>query len=127
MHLTTPSRPAAPLMSLPRAGPESHYQQTGQASAPQVGRGAAAAGLGFRAGHPGRRPESRSGGEETSVWEKCCTEFFKWADLLEHQRSCPKVQRVLIVHEDAPAPPAEDFVEPSPANPPSERAKSEAA
>uniref|UniRef100_A0A2K5E7X8 Sal-like protein 3 n=1 Tax=Aotus nancymaae TaxID=37293 RepID=A0A2K5E7X8_AOTNA len=72
-------------------------------------------------------PESRSGGEETSVCEKCCAEFFKWADLLEHQRSCPKLPPVLIVHEDAPAPPAEDFPEPSPASSPSERAESEAA
>uniref|UniRef100_A0A2I3GSD9 Sal-like protein 3 n=1 Tax=Nomascus leucogenys TaxID=61853 RepID=A0A2I3GSD9_NOMLE len=50
-------------------------------------------------------PESRSGGEETSVCEKCCAEFFKWADFLEHQRSCTKLPPVLIVHEDAPAPP----------------------
>uniref|UniRef100_A0A087WXW6 Sal-like protein 3 n=1 Tax=Homo sapiens TaxID=9606 RepID=A0A087WXW6_HUMAN len=47
-------------------------------------------------------PESRSGGEETSVCEKCCAEFFKWADFLEHQRSCTKLPPVLIVHEDAP-------------------------
>uniref|UniRef100_A0A2K6T0S7 Spalt like transcription factor 3 n=2 Tax=Saimiri boliviensis boliviensis TaxID=39432 RepID=A0A2K6T0S7_SAIBB len=39
-------------------------------------------------------PESRSGGEETSVCEKCCAEFFQWADLLEHQRSCPKLPPV---------------------------------
>uniref|UniRef100_H2QEQ8 Sal-like protein 3 n=1 Tax=Pan troglodytes TaxID=9598 RepID=H2QEQ8_PANTR len=72
-------------------------------------------------------PESRSGGEETSVCEKCCAEFFKWADFLEHQRSCTKLPPVLIVHEDAPAPPPEDFPEPSPASSPSERAESEAA
>nr|XP_055224005.1 sal-like protein 3 isoform X4 [Gorilla gorilla gorilla] len=72
-------------------------------------------------------PESRSGGEETSVCEKCCAEFFKWADFLEHQRSCTKLPPVLIVHEDAPAPPPEDFPEPSPATSPSERAESEAA
>uniref|UniRef100_A0A2I3G841 Sal-like protein 3 n=1 Tax=Nomascus leucogenys TaxID=61853 RepID=A0A2I3G841_NOMLE len=71
-------------------------------------------------------PESRSGGEETSVCEKCCAEFFKWADFLEHQRSCTKLPPVLIVHEDAPAPPPEDFPEPSPASSPSERAESEA-
>ncbi|PNJ29006.1 SALL3 isoform 4 [Pongo abelii] len=47
-------------------------------------------------------PESRSGSEETSVCEKCCAEFFKWADFLEHQRSCTKLPPVLIVHEDAP-------------------------
>ncbi|XP_063468107.1 sal-like protein 3 isoform X2 [Symphalangus syndactylus] len=70
-------------------------------------------------------PESRSGGEETSVCEKCCAEFFKWADFLEHQRSCTKLPPVLIVHEDAPAPPPEDFPEPSPASSPSERAESE--
>ncbi|KAL4838744.1 hypothetical protein H8958_012282 [Nasalis larvatus] len=72
-------------------------------------------------------PESRSGGEETSVCEKCCAEFFKWADFLEHQRSCTKLPPVLIVHEDAPAPPPEDFPEPSPTSSPSERAESEAA
>ncbi|XP_011789782.1 PREDICTED: sal-like protein 3, partial [Colobus angolensis palliatus] len=63
-------------------------------------------------------PESRSGGEETSVCEKCCAEFFKWADFLEHQRSCTKLPPVLIVHEDAPAPPPEDFPEPSPTTSP---------
>ncbi|PNJ29005.1 SALL3 isoform 3 [Pongo abelii] len=72
-------------------------------------------------------PESRSGSEETSVCEKCCAEFFKWADFLEHQRSCTKLPPVLIVHEDAPAPPPEDFPEPSPASSPSEHAESEAA
>uniref|UniRef100_A0A2K6LM28 Sal-like protein 3 n=1 Tax=Rhinopithecus bieti TaxID=61621 RepID=A0A2K6LM28_RHIBE len=72
-------------------------------------------------------PESRSGGEETSVCEKCCAEFFKWGDFLEHQRSCTKLPPVLIVHEDAPAPPPEDFPEPSPTSSPSERAESEAA
>nr|AAI48297.1 SALL3 protein [Homo sapiens] len=51
-------------------------------------------------------PESRSGGEETSVCEKCCAEFFKWADFLEHQRSCTKLPPVLIVHEDAPGLPS---------------------
>ncbi|XP_007951502.1 sal-like protein 3 [Orycteropus afer afer] len=71
--------------------------------------------------------ESRSGSEETSVCEKCCAEFFKWTDFLAHKKSCTKNPLVLIVHEDEPAPPAEDFPEPSPASSPSEPAESEAA
>nr|XP_021518464.1 sal-like protein 3 isoform X1 [Meriones unguiculatus] len=71
--------------------------------------------------------ESRSGGEETSVCEKCCAEFFKWADFLQHKKACTKNPPVLIVHEDEPAPPSEDFPEPSPASSPSDRAESEAA
>ncbi|XP_012513273.1 PREDICTED: sal-like protein 3 [Propithecus coquereli] len=45
-------------------------------------------------------PESRSAGEETSVCEQCCAEFFKWADFLRHKKNCPKNPPVLIVHED---------------------------
>ncbi|KAM4841101.1 sal-like protein 3 isoform 2-T2 [Thomomys bottae] len=73
--------------------------------------------------------DSRSGGEETSVCEKCCAEFFKWTDFLRHKRSCTKNPLVLIVREDAPAPPAEEFPEPSPASSPGggERSESEAA
>ncbi|XP_048219323.1 sal-like protein 3 [Perognathus longimembris pacificus] len=62
--------------------------------------------------------DSRSGGEDTSVCERCCAEFFRWTDLLRHKRSCTPHPLVLIVHEDEPAPPAEDFPEPSPASPP---------
>uniref|UniRef100_A0A2K6ERD3 Sal-like protein 3 n=1 Tax=Propithecus coquereli TaxID=379532 RepID=A0A2K6ERD3_PROCO len=65
-------------------------------------------------------PESRSAGEETSVCEQCCAEFFKWADFLRHKKNCPKNPPVLIVHEDEPAPPSEDFPEPSPASSPSD-------
>ncbi|KAM5222129.1 sal-like protein 3 isoform 2-T2 [Ctenodactylus gundi] len=72
-------------------------------------------------------PESRSGGEETSVCQKCCAEFFKWADFLQHQKSCTKTPPVLIVGEDEPAPPAEEFAEASPASSPGGRAESEAA
>uniref|UniRef100_A0A8C6D4G7 Sal-like protein 3 n=1 Tax=Moschus moschiferus TaxID=68415 RepID=A0A8C6D4G7_MOSMO len=71
--------------------------------------------------------ESRSGGEETHVCEKCCAEFFKWADLLAHKEACTKNPLVLIVGEDEPAPPSEDFPEASPASSTSERADSEAA
>lgn len=71
--------------------------------------------------------DSRSGSEETSVCAQCCAEFFKWADFLQHKRSCTKNPLVLIVHEDEPAPPAEDFPEPSPASSPSEPTESEAA
>ncbi|KAM6167687.1 sal-like protein 3 isoform 2-T2 [Erethizon dorsatum] len=67
--------------------------------------------------------ESRSGGEETSVCEKCCAEFFKWADFLQHKKSCTKNPLVLIVGEDEPAPPAEEFPEASPASSPGERAE----
>ncbi|XP_008571995.1 PREDICTED: sal-like protein 3 [Galeopterus variegatus] len=70
--------------------------------------------------------ESRSGSEGTSVCEKCCAEFFKWTDFLAHKKSCTKNPLVLIVPEDEPAPPAEDFPEPSPASSPSERTESEA-
>ncbi|XP_006146223.1 sal-like protein 3 [Tupaia chinensis] len=71
--------------------------------------------------------ESRSGSEETSVCEKCCAEFFKWADFLEHKKSCTKTPPVLIVHEDEAAPPSEEFPEPSPASSPSDQTESEAA
>nr|KAF6423683.1 spalt like transcription factor 3 [Rousettus aegyptiacus] len=46
---------------------------------------------------------SRSAGEDTSVCERCCAEFFKWTDFLRHKRSCPKNPLVLIVGEDAPS------------------------
>uniref|UniRef100_A0A8C5VSQ3 Sal-like protein 3 n=1 Tax=Microcebus murinus TaxID=30608 RepID=A0A8C5VSQ3_MICMU len=71
-------------------------------------------------------PEGRSAGEETSVCEQCCAEFFKWADFLQHKKGCTKNPPVLIVHEDEPAPPSEDFPEPSPASSPSEHTESEA-
>ncbi|KAL9869997.1 sal-like protein 3 isoform 1-T1 [Geothlypis trichas] len=72
--------------------------------------------------------ESRSGSEETNVCEKCCAEFFKWTDFLEHKKSCTKNPLVLIVNEDEPAPPpAEEFPDPSPASSPSDQAESEAA
>ncbi|XP_029778616.1 sal-like protein 3 [Suricata suricatta] len=70
--------------------------------------------------------EGRSGSEDTNVCEKCCAEFFKWTDFLEHKRGCTKNPLVLIVNEDEPAPPSEDFPEPSPASSPSDRAESEA-
>ncbi|RMC16277.1 hypothetical protein DUI87_08492 [Hirundo rustica rustica] len=72
--------------------------------------------------------ESRSGSEETNVCEKCCGEFFKWTDFLEHKKNCTKNPLVLIVNEDEPAPPpAEECPEPSPASSPSDQAESEAA
>ncbi|XP_062985870.1 sal-like protein 3 [Elgaria multicarinata webbii] len=71
--------------------------------------------------------ESRSGSEETNVCEKCCAEFFKWTDFLEHKKSCTKNPLVLIVNEDEAAPPSEEFPEPSPASSPSDQADSEAA
>uniref|UniRef100_A0A8D1VPC1 Sal-like protein 3 n=1 Tax=Sus scrofa TaxID=9823 RepID=A0A8D1VPC1_PIG len=71
--------------------------------------------------------ESRSGSEETNVCEKCCAEFFKWTDFLEHKKACTKNPLVLIVNEDEPAPPSEEFPEPSPASSPSEQTESEAA
>ncbi|XP_051520383.1 sal-like protein 3b [Myxocyprinus asiaticus] len=45
--------------------------------------------------------ESRSGGEETHVCERCCAEFFKWSELLEHQQKCTEDPPVLIVKENA--------------------------
>ncbi|XP_075824271.1 sal-like protein 3 isoform X2 [Microtus pennsylvanicus] len=71
--------------------------------------------------------ESKSGSEETSVCEKCCAEFFKWADFLQHKKTCTKNPLVLIVHDDETAPPSEDFPEPSPASSPSDRTESEVA
>ncbi|XP_049757647.1 sal-like protein 3 isoform X2 [Elephas maximus indicus] len=71
--------------------------------------------------------ESRSGSEETNVCEKCCAEFFKWTDFLEHKKNCTKNPLVLIVNEDEPAPPSEEFPEPSPASSPSDQAESEGA
>ncbi|XP_069894923.1 sal-like protein 3 isoform X2 [Dipodomys merriami] len=72
--------------------------------------------------------DSRSGGEETSVCERCCAEFFKWTDFLRHKESCAEHPLVLIVREDEPAPPADDLPEPSPASSAGgERADSEAA
>nr|KAF6472400.1 spalt like transcription factor 3 [Molossus molossus] len=60
----------------------------------------AAPGEGAEDGDSGK--DSRSGGEETSVCDKCCAEFFKWTDFLQHKQSCPKNPPVLIVHEDEP-------------------------
>ncbi|KAM6454694.1 sal-like protein 3 isoform 2-T2 [Liasis olivaceus] len=71
--------------------------------------------------------ESRSGSEETNVCEKCCAEFFKWSDFLEHKKNCTKNPLVLIVNEDEAAPAPEEFAEPSPASSPSDQADSEAA
>lgn len=71
--------------------------------------------------------ESRSGSEETNVCEKCCAEFFKWTDFLEHKKNCTKNPLVLIVNEDEAAPHSEEFPEPSPASSPGEPAESEAA
>uniref|UniRef100_A0A4X2LXP6 Sal-like protein 3 n=1 Tax=Vombatus ursinus TaxID=29139 RepID=A0A4X2LXP6_VOMUR len=36
-----------------------------------------------------------SGSEETNVCEKCCAEFFKWTDFLEHKKNCTKNPLVL--------------------------------
>ncbi|XP_016353082.1 sal-like protein 3 [Sinocyclocheilus anshuiensis] len=44
--------------------------------------------------------ESRSGGEETHVCERCCAEFFKWSEMLEHQQKCTDDPPVLIVKEN---------------------------
>ncbi|MEE6464678.1 hypothetical protein FKM82_006325 [Ascaphus truei] len=71
--------------------------------------------------------ESRSGSEETNVCEKCCAEFFKWTDFLEHKKNCTKNPLVLIVNDDVAAPASEEFPEPSPASSPSDQAESEAA
>uniref|UniRef100_A0A8C5MAR1 Sal-like protein 3 n=1 Tax=Leptobrachium leishanense TaxID=445787 RepID=A0A8C5MAR1_9ANUR len=70
--------------------------------------------------------ESRSGSEETNVCEKCCAEFFKWNDFLEHKKNCTKNPLVLIVNEDdVGAPASEEFPEPSPASSPSDHGESE--
>ncbi|KAM8967282.1 sal-like protein 3 isoform 2-T2 [Pelodytes ibericus] len=71
--------------------------------------------------------ESRSGSEETNVCEKCCAEFFKWTDFLEHKKNCTKNPLVLIVNDDVAAPASEEFPEPSPASSPSDHEESETA
>ncbi|XP_033837094.1 sal-like protein 3 [Periophthalmus magnuspinnatus] len=54
--------------------------------------------------------ESRSGSEETHVCEKCCAEFFKWADFCEHLNSCTKNPLVLIVNENEDTPnPSQEY------------------
>ncbi|XP_042188230.1 LOW QUALITY PROTEIN: sal-like protein 3 [Callorhinchus milii] len=70
--------------------------------------------------------ESRSGSEETHICEKCCAEFFKWPDFLEHQKNCTKNPLVLIVNDEEAAP-LEEFPEASPASCPSDQVESEAA
>uniref|UniRef100_A0A8C6XEG0 Sal-like protein 3 n=1 Tax=Naja naja TaxID=35670 RepID=A0A8C6XEG0_NAJNA len=55
--------------------------------------------------------ESRSGSEETNVCEKCCAEFFKWSDFLEHKKNCTKNPLVLIVNEDEATPAPEEFAD----------------
>ncbi|XP_078072975.1 sal-like protein 3 isoform X2 [Mustelus asterias] len=70
--------------------------------------------------------ESRSGSEETHICEKCCAEFFKWSDFMEHQKNCTKNPLVLIVNDEEAAR-SEDFLEPSPASSPSDQGESEAA
>ncbi|XP_067838047.1 sal-like protein 3 isoform X2 [Heptranchias perlo] len=70
--------------------------------------------------------ESRSGSEETHICEKCCAEFFKWPDFMEHQKNCTKNPLVLIVNDDEAAR-SEDFPEASPASCPSDQVESEAA
>ncbi|XP_043544558.1 sal-like protein 3 isoform X5 [Chiloscyllium plagiosum] len=70
--------------------------------------------------------ESRSGSEETHICEKCCAEFFKWSDFMEHQKNCTKNPLVLIVNDEDAAR-SEDFPEPSPASSPSDQGESEAA
>ncbi|XP_018124314.1 spalt-like transcription factor 3 S homeolog isoform X2 [Xenopus laevis] len=71
--------------------------------------------------------ESRSGSEETNVCEKCCAEFFKWTDFLDHKKTCTKNPLVLIVNDDLAAPVTEEVPEPSPAGSPSNHAESETA
>ncbi|XP_075682638.1 sal-like protein 3 isoform X2 [Rhinoderma darwinii] len=71
--------------------------------------------------------ESRSGSEETNVCEKCCAEFFKWTDFLEHKKTCTKNPLVLIVNDDVAATASEEFPEPSPASSSSPQAESETA
>ncbi|XP_067888581.1 sal-like protein 3 isoform X3 [Heterodontus francisci] len=70
--------------------------------------------------------ESRSGSEETHICEKCCAEFFKWSDFMEHQKNCTKNPLVLIVNDEEAAR-SEDFPEASPASSPSDQGESEAA
>ncbi|XP_059828598.1 sal-like protein 3 isoform X2 [Hypanus sabinus] len=69
--------------------------------------------------------ESRSGSEETHICEKCCAEFFKWPDFMEHQKNCTKNPLVLIVNDEEAAH-SEEFPEASPASSPSDQAESEA-
>ncbi|XP_032874952.1 sal-like protein 3 isoform X2 [Amblyraja radiata] len=69
--------------------------------------------------------ESRSGSEETHICEKCCAEFFKWSDFMEHQKNCTKNPLVLIVNDEEAAR-SEELPEASPASSPSDQVESEA-
>ncbi|KAG8442281.1 hypothetical protein GDO86_011180 [Hymenochirus boettgeri] len=71
--------------------------------------------------------ESRSGSEETNICEKCCAEFFKWNDFLEHKKTCTKNPLVLIVSDDVAAQAPEEIPIPSPTSSPSNHTESEAA
>ncbi|XP_026080627.1 sal-like protein 3 [Carassius auratus] len=44
--------------------------------------------------------ESRSGGEEMHMCERCGAEFFKWSEMLEHQQKCTETPPVLIVKKN---------------------------
>ncbi|KAF6072955.1 spalt like transcription factor 3 [Phyllostomus discolor] len=59
-------------------------------------------------------PDSRSGGEDTSVCDRCCAEFFRWTDFLRHKKICTKNPLVLIVHEDEPKAPTPPTLGPGP-------------
>ncbi|XP_007229273.3 sal-like protein 3b [Astyanax mexicanus] len=73
--------------------PQQHVAQAAEGEAPEHV-------LSRRDGDDESGSESRSGSEETHVCEKCCAEFFKWSELLEHQRKCTEEPPVLIVKED---------------------------
>ncbi|XP_072531463.1 sal-like protein 3b [Salminus brasiliensis] len=76
-----------------QAKPQQHVARAEEGEAPENA-------LLKRDGDDDSGSESRSGSEETHVCEKCCAEFFKWSELLEHQRKCTEEPPVLIVKED---------------------------
>ncbi|XP_047462028.1 sal-like protein 3b isoform X2 [Mugil cephalus] len=55
------------------------------------------------------------GSEETRICDKCCAQFFSWAELNEHQKVCTEDPLVLIVKDNERLPaPEESPVEASP-------------
>ncbi len=67
----------------------------------------------------GTEGEETNGGchssEETHICDKCCAEFFTWAELSEHQKVCTEDPLVLIVKDNEGMPvPEESPIGPSP-------------
>ncbi|XP_029022436.1 sal-like protein 3b [Betta splendens] len=61
------------------------------------------------------REEEHAGAEGTRICDRCCAEFFTWAELREHQNVCTEEPVVLIVKDSGCTPaPEESPLGPSP-------------